>query len=92
MRAYVPIALAFALISQAAETVTTSHRSRATDEADVPLVPAPPCRMLRPTPTRSRTGAGQANDHSNPAFKGGGLQSRRNSKRASGQPAIGLRS
>ncbi len=76
MRAYVPIVLAFTLISAAGcgkrddglpAPVPPVNR-------DIPLVPAPPLPKVAPDAIPVPGPApGQANDHSNPAFKGGGL-------------------
>ena len=75
MRTYVPIALAFALIFAGCGKRDDGPPAPVPPmKRDVPLVPAPPLPKVAPDANPAPGPApGQANDHSNPAFKGGGL-------------------
>lgn len=75
MKGYVPIALAFALISAAGcgKRDDGPPVPAPPMKPDAPLVPAPPLPKVAPdaNPVPGPK-PGEANDHSNPAFKGGG--------------------
>ncbi len=79
MRAYVTIVLAFALISAGCGKRDDAPPAAPVppmkkDSSESPLVPSPPLPTVAPdsNPVPGPK-PGEANDHSNPAFKGGGL-------------------